>query len=133
MDVRTYEFATLYADVLKGNFQMFTLQCVGVSDPDMLRRVFHSKQVPPTGFNRGYFHDAEVDRLIDEATLTADDAVRQRLYGRVQAIVARAVPYVSLWDKVNVAIAQPALRGIRLAPSADFTFLREVYREGAGR
>lgn len=133
LDVRTYEFATLYADVLKGNFQMFTLQWVGVSDPDMLRRVFHSKQVPPTGFNRGYFQDAEVDRLIDEATLTADDAVRQRLYGRVQAIVARAVPYVSLWDKVNVAIAQPALRGIRLAPSADFTFLREVYREGAGR
>ena len=30
LDVRTYEFATLYADVLKGNFQLFTLQWVGV-------------------------------------------------------------------------------------------------------
>ena len=36
-----------YADVLKGNFQLFTLQWVGVSDSDMLRRVFHSKQMPP--------------------------------------------------------------------------------------
>jgi len=44
--VRSYEFATLYADVLRGNFQLFTLQWVGVSDPDMLRRVFHSQQVP---------------------------------------------------------------------------------------
>ena len=43
LDVRTYEFATLYADVLKGNFQLFTLQWVGVSDPDMLRRVFHTQ------------------------------------------------------------------------------------------
>ena len=55
LDVRTYEFATLYADVLKGNFQLFTLQWVGgaVADPDILRRVFHSSQMPPAGFNRG--------------------------------------------------------------------------------
>jgi len=129
LDVRTYEFATLYADVLKGNFQMFTLQWVGVSDPDMHRRVFHSKQVPPTGFNRGYFESAEVDRLIDAATVSVDDAERQRLYGQVQAIVAEEVPYVSLWDKVNVVVAQRSLRGVSLTPAADFTFLREVYRE----
>jgi peptide/nickel transport system substrate-binding protein len=49
LEVRTYEFATLYADVLKGSFQLFTLQWVGgaVADPDILRRVFHSAQVPP--------------------------------------------------------------------------------------
>ena len=34
LDVRSYEFATLYADVLRGNVQLFTLQWVGVSDPD---------------------------------------------------------------------------------------------------
>ena len=49
----------------KGNFQLFTLQWVGVSDPDMLRRVFHSKQMPPDGFNRGFYSNPEVDRLID--------------------------------------------------------------------
>ena len=26
LDVRTYEFATLYADALSGNFQLYTLQ-----------------------------------------------------------------------------------------------------------
>lgn len=130
LDVRTYEFATLYADVLKGNFQLFTLQWVGVSDPDMLRRVFHSKQVPPTGFNRGYFANAEVDRLLDLATVATDDETRGRLYGQVQQLVAAEAPYVSLWNKVNVAVAQPGLRNIRLSPAAEFAFLREVYREG---
>ena len=66
VDVRTHEFATLYADVLKGHFQLFTLQWVGVTDPDMLRRVFHSTQMPPAGFNRGFFSDPAVDALIDQ-------------------------------------------------------------------
>src|SRR4029078_3953294 len=40
LDVRSYEFATMYADVLKGNFQMVSLQCVGAAmvDPGILRR-----------------------------------------------------------------------------------------------
>ncbi len=84
LDVRSYEFATLYADVLKGNFQLFTLQWVGVSDPDMLRRVFHSKQMPPNGFNRGYYENPEVDRLIDAAMAATTDAERRRLYGDAQ-------------------------------------------------
>ena len=44
LDVRSYEFATFYADVLKGDFQLFSLQWVGgaLVDPDILRRVFHS-------------------------------------------------------------------------------------------
>ncbi|MGE3843268.1 MAG: ABC transporter substrate-binding protein [Vicinamibacterales bacterium] len=130
IDVQSQEFATLYADVLSGNFQLFTLQWVGVSDPDMLRRTFHSNQVPPAGFNRGHFADAEVDRLIDEATRTTDDAVRRSLYGAAQRRIAEAVPYVSLWYKTNVAVYQPSLDGVRLTPTADFGALKDVYRIG---
>ncbi len=129
VDVRAYEFATLYADVLSGNFQLFTLQWVGVSDPDMLRRVFHSRQMPPSGFNRGFFSDPRVDALIDEATFSTDDRLRQELYGRAQRVVAEEVPYVSLWYKTNVAVAQPDLRGITLSPSAEFRNLKDVRRE----
>jgi peptide/nickel transport system substrate-binding protein len=130
LDVRTFEFATLYADVLKGNFQLFTLQWVGgaVADPDILRRVFHSTQVPPAGFNRGYFHNATVDRLLDEAAATADEDRRRHLYGEVQRIVAAEAPYISLWHKTNVAVAQRTLAGIHVPPIADFTFLRDVSR-----
>ena len=126
VDVRTHEFATLYADVLKGRFQLFTLQWVGVSDPDMLRRVFHSSQMPPAGFNRGFFSDPEVDALIERATTTADPALRRAQYVDVQHRLFAAAPYVSLWTKVNVAVAQPWVTGVHLTPQASFATLRNV-------
>jgi peptide/nickel transport system substrate-binding protein len=133
VDVRMYEFATLYADVLSGNFQMFTLQWTAgaLADPDILRRVFHSKQVPPVGFNRGRYANPQVDALLDQADAATDEAVRRDLYAKVQHIVAREVPYVSLWYKTNVAIAQRALAGVRLNPLGDFSFFKDVSRIAA--
>jgi peptide/nickel transport system substrate-binding protein len=130
LDVRTYEFATLYADVLKGNFQLFTLQWVGgaVADPDILRRVFHSSQVPPLGFNRGFFQDAQVDSLLERAATASDDGRRRVLYGDAQRAVAGKVPYVSLWCKTNVVVAQRTLEGFHVLPTADFIFLKDVAR-----
>lgn len=128
VDVRSYEFATLYADVLKGNFQMFTLQWVGgaVADPDILRRVFHSQQMPPAGFNRGYYSNPAADRLLDVATRATDEPTRKRLYGEAQRLIAEDAPYVSLWTKTNVAVMQPGISGLRLMPTADFTVLKDV-------
>ena len=130
VDLRTYEFATLYADILKGNFQMYTLQWAGgaTADPDILRRVFHSEQVPPTGFNRGQLRDVLLDRLLDEATLATTVEQRRPLYGKVQQRVAELAPYISLWRETNIAIAQPEIRGVHLLPQTDFSFLRNVSR-----
>lgn len=128
VDVRSYEFATLFADVLKGNVQLYTLQWVGVTDPDMLRRVFYSTQTPPSGFNRGFYKNTEVDRLIDAASTAPDEATRKRWYGDVQRIIAADAPYVSLWYKTNVAVYQSSLHGVHLSPIAEFTFLKDVAR-----
>jgi peptide/nickel transport system substrate-binding protein len=131
LDVRSYEFATLFADVLKGNVQLYTLQWVGVTDPDMLRRVFHSTQTPPAGFNRGYYKNAEVDRLIDAASAHPDDGMRRSLYGEAQRLIAADAPYVSLWYKTNVAVFQSTLSGVSLSPIAEFTFLKDVSRRNS--
>jgi peptide/nickel transport system substrate-binding protein len=72
--VRSSEFATFYQDVIRGRFQLYTLQWVGGSmvDPDILRRVYHSTQTPTAGgFNRGFYSNPEVDRLLDEASTAA--------------------------------------------------------------
>jgi len=133
LEIRTYEFATLYADVLKGNFQMYTLQWVGgaVADPDILRRIFHSQMVPPVGFNRGHFSDPAVDRLLDEAGRATDVDTRRERYGQVQRRLAELAPYISLWHKTNYALAQPELDGIQLTPAADFRFLKNVSRRSS--
>jgi peptide/nickel transport system substrate-binding protein len=130
LDVRTYEFATLYADVVSGNFQLFFLQWTAgsLADPDILRRTFHSSQVPPVGFNRGGFSDPRVDALLDEASATEDDARRLALYQEVQRLVRVQEPYIGLWHKTNFAIAQKTLTGVRLNPQADLLFLKDVQR-----
>ncbi len=131
LELRSMEFATLFGDIVSGNVQLYTLQWVGVTDPDMLRRVFHSAQVPPSGFNRGYYINPEVDALLDRATRSTDDAERKQLYTQVQQIVARDAPYVGLWYKTNVVVYQPSLQGVTLSPIADYTFLRHVHRAGS--
>jgi peptide/nickel transport system substrate-binding protein len=129
VEIRSSEFPTLFADVVRGNFQLYTLQFVGVTDPDMLRRVFHSRQAPPAGLNRVFYADADVDRLIEGAARAVNDDERRVLYVKAQRLIADDVPYISLWYKTNVAVFQPDIRGVRLSPIADFTFLKDVYRE----
>jgi peptide/nickel transport system substrate-binding protein len=128
--VRAYEFATFFADVIAGNFQLYTLQWTGgaLADPDILRRVFHSTQEPPSGFNRGRYANPQVDRLLDAASTAIDRRERLELLAKVQRVIATDVPYISLWRKTNFAIARSGLEGIRLSPMADFFFLRDVAR-----
>jgi peptide/nickel transport system substrate-binding protein len=129
LDVRSYEFATFYADVLSGNVQMYTLQWVGVTDPDMLRRLFHSDQVPPVGFNRVHYSNPDVDRLIDMATRALTDEDRRPYYSAVQKAVADDAPYISLWHRTNIAVTRPNITGMRLSARADFLALKDVRKE----
>jgi peptide/nickel transport system substrate-binding protein len=130
LDVRSYEFATVFADILKGNFQIMSLQWVGgaVIDPDILRRVFHSTQVPPVGFNRGYYRNDDVDRLIDQASVALGEQERKAFYGAAQRIIAEDAVYIPIWNRVNVAVTQKSLDGLRLLPSIDFSMLKDVRR-----
>ncbi len=130
LDVRAYEFATVFADILKGNFQIMSLQWVGgaVIDPDILRRVFHSTQVPPAGFNRGHYQNPEVDRLLDLASAAIDERMRKDLYGAAQRIIAEDAVYIPIWNRVNVAVAQKSLSGVHLSPYINFSMLKDVRR-----
>jgi peptide/nickel transport system substrate-binding protein len=128
LEIRSSELQTLSADVRRGNFQLYTLQWVGVTDPDMLRLVYHSGQQPPVGLNRVHYSNPDVDRLIEGASAATDDRHRGELYTRAQRLIAGDVPYISLWYRTNVAIFQPDIHGVSLSPIADYTFLRHVYR-----
>lgn len=129
VDIRSSELQSLSADVRRGNFQLYTLQWVGVTDPDMLRLVYHSGQQPPVGLNRVHYANPDVDRLIEEASAATDDIHRGDRYTEAQRIIAADVPYISLWYRTNIAIFQRDIRGVRLSPIADYGFLSGVYRE----
>jgi peptide/nickel transport system substrate-binding protein len=131
--LRSYEQATFLTDIARGQFQMATAQWAGgaLADPDILRRVFASTQMPPVGFNRGHFSDPQVDALIARATRSTDDAERHALYAQVQSRIAEEVPYISLWHKTNVVVAQPDIEGVTVTPTMDFSFIRQLRRAPA--
>ncbi|MEO8482662.1 MAG: ABC transporter substrate-binding protein [Acidobacteriota bacterium] len=130
LEIRSYEFATLFTDIVKGNFQMYTLvfSAGAASDPDILRRVFHSTQAPPNGFNRAHYASAEADRLLDLATDATTLDERKRYYIAAERVIAADAPMISLYARTNVVIAQPDLDGIRVSPLGDFAFLSRVFR-----
>src|SRR5580704_3522254 len=71
------EFATFFADVSKGAFQMYTLRWLGGNeDPDIFH-TFDSQRFPPHGTNRGRYVNAELDTLIKQAGGSADQAQRR--------------------------------------------------------
>jgi peptide/nickel transport system substrate-binding protein len=130
LEIRSYEFTTLFADIVRGNVQLYTLVFTSgaVADPDILRRVFYSTQVPPNGFNRAHYANPEVDRLLDDATVALTDADRRRYYVEAQRLIAADAPIISLWARTNVAVAQSDVRGVSLSPIGDFDFLRHISR-----
>lgn len=117
VEIRSTEFAVFYDDIQKGNFELFALRRGGISDPDFYYTIFHSKSVPPSGQNRGFYSNPEVDRLIEAGRATMDRAKRKAAYDGVQKIVSEELPYVSLYHLDNVAVADRALEGLTLHPS----------------
>ena len=128
--IRSNDFATFYQDVVKGNFQLFSLRWQGIVDPDHYHEVFLSTSVPPRGWNRGFYADGDVDRWIEEARRTPDREARRALYADIQRRAAESLPYVSLYTMKAVAVHAKDLTGLEtMNETADFTFLRNVGRK----
>jgi peptide/nickel transport system substrate-binding protein len=126
VDIRAYEWATFYEDLKAGRFQIVVSNWTEIADPDIYRLRFHSRYRPPAGFNRGSYSNPEVDRLIERGAATLDETVRRTIYAGIQRLLARDLPYVSLWHRDVTAIRRERVRGFRLTPGADFYPLREV-------
>lgn len=119
LKISTREFGTLLSEVSTGCFEVASLRWVGIAEPEMLFNTFHSSRVPPSGFNRGHFADAETDRLLETARAAGDEAQRCALLKRVQARLVREAPYAFLWWPDQVVSAAPGI-DLHLNPIGDF-------------
>jgi peptide/nickel transport system substrate-binding protein len=127
MEIRSNEFATFFADVLAGNFQMFSLRWIGGNnDPDHFNLVFHSDLFPPNGANRGRYVNEQVDEWIEQARRETDPEIRRRYYADIQRVVSEELPYVSLWYPDNVAVFNERIEGLWLFPTGNFEFLTDI-------
>jgi peptide/nickel transport system substrate-binding protein len=123
----SYEWSAFFADIRSGNFQLYSLQWVGVTEPDIYYYLFHSTSVPPEGANRGRYMNPDLDRLIEAGRSTLDVQQRRAIYRKIQEIVAGDLPYISLWYNDNVAVMKENLEGYVLYPAGDFRALKDVW------
>ena len=119
LQILTREFGTLLSEVMAGRFDVASLRWVGIADPEMLYRTFHSRMVPPLGFNRGRFSDAETDRLLESARAADDEALRFILLRKAQARIVGQAPYAFLWWPDQVVAARPGIK-LELNAIGDF-------------
>lgn len=128
VSLRPYEFATFFSDVQKGNFEMFSLRWVAVTEPDILSKIFHTSQTPP-GRNRVYYSNTKLDRLVERAALEPDTATRKSLYLEAQEIIADDLPYIPLWYPDNIAVSTAKLKGYELSAIGNWYSVLEAYKE----
>lgn len=111
MQIQSNEMSTFFADIGKGNFQMYSLSRNGIQDPDFYYVIFYSKNTPPDGQNRGYYKNPRIDQLLMDGRSTFDRARRKPIYVEIQKIAQEDLPYISLYLQHNVAVMRSNIDG----------------------
>ncbi len=131
LDIRTFEFATFFADVTSGAYQIYSLRWIGSNeDPDIFEYAFHSDNFPPHGANRSYYVNPRIDVLIGQGRSETDLDRRKAIYDEVQTILATDLPYINLWFLDNVLVHTKRVRNIHLNPSGNYDFLKSAETGG---
>jgi len=133
LDVRSFEWATFYGDVRRGNFQLYSLAWIGVNDPDFYFSLLHSTMTPPAGNNRGHYADREIDRLTTLGRETLDPLRRQQIYAEIQRRTAAELPFIPLWWTDNVVVQSQRLCGFVPYPDGSLVSLTTAWLDEGGR
>ncbi len=124
LDLRSYEFATFYADVTRGAFQLYSLRWIGGNEqPDIFSYAFSTARFSPKGANRGHYSNQKLDALLDDAAASTDMARRRTDYVQAQQILATDLPAINLWYRDTIVVHNRRLTDVRPTPSGSFTFL----------
>jgi len=126
MEIQSLEWGTFYSDIRKGNFQIYGLTWVGISDPDIHHHAFHTKSAPPDGANRGGYSNKRVDELTEKARRETSLEKRREMYLEVQRILARDLPVFPLWAARNILVRDRRLKGFVLTPDESYVSVRAM-------
>ncbi len=127
VEVRPFEFATFFADVKKGQYQLASMQSAELNEPDYYYFYFHSSRIPdaknPDGGNRWRYRNPVLDRLAERGRQETNLEKRKAIYAEAQHVVARDIPIVPLWHEDNVVLTNIDLDGYTLTPNARYSGL----------
>ncbi|MDX8402733.1 MAG: ABC transporter substrate-binding protein [Mariprofundaceae bacterium] len=125
--IESLEWGGFYARIKRGDFQVYSLAWVGITDPDIYRWILHSTMWPPKGANRGRYADPEMDAWLDAAVRSEGRRDGRRLlYERIERKMHRDMVYIPLWHEPVVAVSGERLIGFEPAPDGSLLGLRKA-------
>jgi peptide/nickel transport system substrate-binding protein len=130
-EVKVFPVSVIQSEVIRErNFDsLFYGQVVG-SDPDPYA-FWHSSQTGDEGFNIANFVNKEVDELLEDARLVADQNERKEKYFRFQEIIAEEVPAIFMYSPLYTYMQSGNVKGFAvrdiLLPRDRFANVEEWY------
>jgi ABC-type transport system substrate-binding protein len=98
-----------------------------------LYALFHSKQVPPTGWNTSRYANPKVDVLVEQARRSMNQTEREKLYGETQDILAKEMVWIPVYNTKEIVVTRANVKGFsrasrRVQPLAGKGLARQVAR-----
>lgn len=115
LQIKSLDWGTFFADVQKGNFQLYGLTWVGIKTPEIYSKVFSSGNVPPQGFNRGRYDDKLLDQLLEKQDWPA---ATSRLHAQL--------PVIPLWYEGQFVAYRHTIEAYQPSPDGNLDGLAQV-------
>jgi peptide/nickel transport system substrate-binding protein len=114
--IKVIEWSVFLSEFIdKRNFEAVLLGWSLPREPDNYD-IWHSSKIKPGEFNFIGYKNEEVDRLLEEARRTFNQAERQACYQRIHRILYDEQPYMFLYVPESLLILHNRFRGIKPAP-----------------
>lgn len=82
-----------------------------------LYALFHTDQWVPSGSNRSFYSNPDVDALLNEARSTADQDVRAELYEEAMTIIWEDAPWLFLHSETQITAVRDEVSGLIIHPT----------------
>jgi peptide/nickel transport system substrate-binding protein len=132
LELQGVESTTAYNNLDKGIYQMFILDwSPDFLDADNYIQPFMDceKGSPEKGCEKGetklqgsFYYNERVNELIDKERQERNPEVRKQIFGELQDILGKDVPFIPLWQGKDYLFAQKGLQGVRLEPTQRLPF-----------
>jgi len=121
--VRTADVGTLVSESRYGDTNLTLLHFVGPFelDPTSVKVNLY----PDMSANRASYNNPEVNALIDSVMAEPDPAEQQRIYYRIQELVAEDIPALSIFERIWTIVTNDKVGGIIVNPDMnhDLTYI----------
>jgi len=112
-NIQTEEFGAILTDTEGGKFEAALVGWSGRIDPDgNMYSWFHTGG----GNNQGAYSNPQVDKLLEDARTTSDQAKRKQLYDQAQSLLVQDAAYVFINHPVAMQASRATLHGYVLYP-----------------